>query len=63
MSVPRAYGRHALKREVGDLERSILLLLLFLKQVALDAVLNSAHENNNHRETSCKSGAANGSKM
>jgi hypothetical protein len=59
----RAYERHALKELVGDLERSILLLLLFLKQVALDAVLNSAHENNNHRETSRESGAAYGSKM
>ena len=58
MSVPRAYGRHELKEQVGDLERSILLLLLFLKQVALDAVLNSAHENNNPHETSGESWAA-----
>ena len=59
----RAYETHELEEDVGDLERSILLLLLFLKQVALDAVLNSAHENNHHRETSGESGAANGSKM
>ena len=54
----RAYATHALKEQVDNLQRSILLLLLFLKQVALDAVLNSAHENNNHRETSGESGAA-----
>jgi hypothetical protein len=59
----RAYEAHALKEAVGDLKRSELLLLLFLKQVALDAVLNSAHEANDHHETSGESGVAKGSKM
>ena len=59
----RAYETHALKEAVGDLERSELLHLLFLKQVALDAVLNSAHETNDHHETSSESGMAKGSKM
>jgi hypothetical protein len=59
----RAYEIHALQEAVGDLERSELLHLLFLKQVALDAVLNSAHETNDHHETSGESGVAQGSKM
>ena len=59
----RAYEIHALQEAVGDLERSELLHLLFLKQVALDAVLNSAHEANDHHETSGESGVAKGSKM
>ncbi len=59
----KAYDTHALKEQVRHPERSELLLHLLLKQVALDAVLNSHHESNNHRETSGESGAADDSKM